>query len=120
MMARTSDMGPLRLLAFAAAIYVSQPGHGGAQPAPTSTVDPSGEAPPTFSLGQALEDWLTHATMTGDWGGLRARLSEDGFNFRASYVGEYAYSFSGGKRIGAPTLSNGPSEWTWIWVRWPI
>ena len=38
--------------------------------------------------------------MTGDWGGLRTRLAQDGFNLRASYVGDYAYSFSGGKRIG--------------------
>jgi porin len=38
--------------------------------------------------------------MTGDWGGLRTRLSQDGFGFRASYIGKYAYSFSGGKRIG--------------------
>jgi porin len=38
--------------------------------------------------------------MTGDWGGLRTRLSQAGFNFRASYIGEYAYSFSGGRQIG--------------------
>ena len=38
--------------------------------------------------------------MTGDWDGLRTRLSQYGFNIRASYIGEYAYSFSGGNRIG--------------------
>ena len=27
-------------------------------------------------------------------------MSQAGFNFKASYIGEYAYSFSGGKRIG--------------------
>jgi len=43
---------------------------------------------------------MTQQTSTGDWGGLRTRLSQDGFNLRASYVGEYAYNFSGGKRIG--------------------
>ncbi len=43
---------------------------------------------------------MTQPTLTGDWGGLRTKLAQEGFNFRASYIGEYAYSFSGGKRIG--------------------
>jgi len=38
--------------------------------------------------------------MTGDWDGLRTRLSKDGFDFRAGYIGEYAHNFSGGERIG--------------------
>lgn len=79
---------------------VSQPGSAQSQPAAASAPNPSSGAPPTVSLGQSLENWLTQPTMTGDWGGLRTKLSQEGFNFRGSYIGEYAYSFSGGKRIG--------------------
>lgn len=93
------------LLAFGALICAGQPGHAQAQSAPTqsapvSAVSPSSNAPPTVSLGQSLENWLTQPTMTGDWGGLRTALRQEGFNIRAAYIGEYAYSFSGGKRIG--------------------
>lgn len=38
--------------------------------------------------------------MTGNWGGLRTRWHQDGLDIRAGYVGEYAYNFSGGERIG--------------------
>lgn len=79
----------LQLLVFGAAVCASQPGHAQSQP-----------APPTVSLGQELNTWLTQPTMTGDWGGLRTALDQAGFHFRASYIGEYAYNFSGGKRIG--------------------
>jgi porin len=90
----------LRLLPLAALICASQPANAQAQSAPTVAVDPPSGNAPAISLGQSLENWLTQATMTGDWGGLRTKLKQDGFNFRASYIGEYAYSFSGGKRIG--------------------
>ncbi len=90
----------LRLLTLGLVICISQPGHAQSQSAPTVTIGSPNMTPPTVSLGQSLENWLTQSTMTGDWGGLRARLSQDGFNFRASYIGEYAYNFSGGKRIG--------------------
>jgi len=81
-------------------IGISQPGNAQSQPAPTDAVDAPNVTPPAASLEQSLDNWLNQSTMTGDWGGLRARLSQDGFNFRAAYIGEYAYSFSGGKRIG--------------------
>lgn len=79
---------------------VSQPGSAQSQSAAAGAANPSSGGPLTASFGQGLENWLTQSTMTGDWGGLRTRLSQDGFNFRGSYIGEYAYSFSGGRRIG--------------------
>ncbi len=89
---RTCNLA-LQILAVGAALCASQTGHAQSQ-------TPPAEAPLTVSFGQSLEDWLTQPTMTGDWGGLRTTLVQDGFNFRASYIGEYAYNFSGGKRIG--------------------
>jgi porin len=68
--------------------------------AQTTPVADDGSNAPAISLGQTFDNWLTQPTMSGDWGGLRTRLAQDGFNFRGSYIGEYAYSFSGGKRIG--------------------
>jgi porin len=90
----------LRLLTLGILICVSQPANAQVQSAPTAAADSPNVTPPTVSLGQSLNNWLNQSTMTGDWGGLRTILSEEGFNFRASYIGEYAYSFSGGKRIG--------------------
>ena len=81
-------------------ICASQPANAQSQAVPTVAVDTPSGPQPTVSLGQSLENWLTQPTMTGDWGGLRTRLSQYGFDFRASYIGEYAYNFSGGKRIG--------------------
>lgn len=86
-------------IAFAVTLGASQGGHAQAQPATAPTGNPA-SAQPVASFGNLLENWLAQPTMTGDWGGVRTRLSEEGFNFRASYIGEYAYSFSGGKRIG--------------------
>ena len=56
--------------------------------------------PPSLPQEQPGEDLLTRPTLTGDWGGLRTTLLDAGFDLRAAYVGEYAYSFSGGQRIG--------------------
>ena len=78
----------------------SQPGHAQSRPAQTIIADPPNENTTTVSFGQSLESWLTQPTMTGDWDGLRTRLSKDGFDFRAGYIGEYAHNFSGGERIG--------------------
>ena len=83
----------LPVLALGAMLCGGQAGHAQSQ-------NPPADPPLTVSFGQALENWLTQPTMTGDWGGLRTRLIQDGFTFRASYIGEYAYNFSGGKRIG--------------------
>jgi porin len=88
---RVSHALTMPFLACAALLCVSEPGYAQA-PADASTV-----APPDQSF---LQSFLTQPTMTGDWGGLRTRLAQEGFNFRASYIGEWAYNFSGGKRIG--------------------
>lgn len=82
------------LMACTALFHLYEPGYAQAQTAPA---DASIAAPQDQSFFQSL---LTQPTMTGDWGGLRTRLAQDGYNFRASYIGEWAYNFSGGKRIG--------------------
>ena len=139
---RHHAIGLVILVAFGAVICASRPGIAQSKPAPTSADSPprgaspavsSGpsfsqpaltdvgnlpsEAPTTISLGQSFENWLTQPTMTGDWGGLRTKLGQDGFNFRGSYIGEYAYNFSGGKRIGGDYAQ----QWQWgvdvIWAR---
>src|ERR1700722_17152998 len=38
------------------------------------------------------------AGVTGDWGGLRTRLQNDGLTFNGGYVSELAYNASGGAR----------------------
>jgi porin len=60
---------------------------------------PATEAP-ALSFDQSIQTWLNQPTMTGDWGGLRSQLAQDGFNIRSSYIGNYAYSFAGGRSIG--------------------
>ena len=131
---RRHAIGLFILLAFGAVICAGRPGDAQSPPAPPSAGNPpSGaspaislgqsfsqpaltgvgnlpsEPPPTISLGQAFEDWLTQPTMTGNWGGLRTKLSEEGFDFNASYIGEYAYNFSGGRRTG----DDYAQQWTW-------
>ena len=39
-------------------------------------------------------------SLTGDWGGLRSRLLEDGFNFSVGYVSETAANVQGGTKTG--------------------
>jgi porin len=90
----------LQVLALGAMLCLGQLAHAQSQPAAVGTVTQPSATPPAISLGQSFDNWLNQPTMTGDWGGLRTELSEAGFNFRASYIGELAYSFSGGKRIG--------------------
>lgn len=55
---------------------------------------------PSVAEASSLSNWLSSPTMTGDWGGARTRLLDDGFAFHGVYVGEYANSFSGGMRQG--------------------
>ena len=43
-------------------------------------------------------DWRTRPTLTGDWGGLRTRLVDDGIRFNAHYTTESAGNLSGGVR----------------------
>ncbi len=106
---RRHVVGRLMLIAFGAAFCASQAGNAQSVPAPTSASDVPSEAPPTISLEQGFENWLTQPTMTGDWGGLRTELSQAGFNIHGSYIGEYAYNFSGGKRIGGDYAQ----QWSW-------
>lgn len=49
---------------------------------------------------QTLEDWLQGQYMTGDWGGLRTKLENEGFHLRAHYLSETAGNPSGGLRQG--------------------
>jgi len=86
-------------LVITAAISASE-GLAQTQPAPSTVTASASADKTTISVGQGFQNWLTQPTMTGDWGGLRTRLEHDGINIRASYVGNYAYNFSGGKRIG--------------------
>ena len=90
----------LQLLALGAILCLGQPAHAQSQPASVGTVTEPSSTLPVVSLGQSFDHWMNQATMTGDWGGLRTELSEAGVNFRASYIGELAYSFAGGERNG--------------------
>ena len=72
-----------------------------AQQSPTAgSVDVVIAAPAALPLLQSPNDFMTRPTLTGDWDGLRTQLHQSGFDFAASYVNEYARSFSGGQRIG--------------------
>jgi porin len=106
---RRHAVGLFILMAFGVVICTSEPGNAQSQPTSLSAVNPPSEVAPTVSLAQGLENWLAQPTMTGDWGGLRTRLAQEGFNFHGSYIGEYAYSFSGGERIGGDYAQ----QWAW-------
>jgi porin len=81
-------------------IYASHPADAQTQPASLEAANTPAPPPSTAALEQPQQTWLTQSTMTGDWGGLRTSLSQAGYDFRSAYIGEYAYNFSGGKRIG--------------------
>ncbi len=57
------------------------------------------QPPPQPNLG--LSDWLDWNGMTGDWGGLRTDLSNDGIIIRGHYVNEAAANPVGGRKQGA-------------------
>jgi porin len=94
--------GGAGIAAFAliAALGMSERANSQTQPVPPTVANSTHAEEPTISLGTGFQNWLTQPTMTGDWGGWRSRLEHEGINFRASYVGNLAYNFSGGKRIG--------------------
>jgi porin len=87
-------------LVISAVVSMSEQGLAQTQPVAPAGADSLTVNEPKISVGQGFQNWLAQPTMTGDWGGLRTRLEHDGINIRASYVGNYAYNFSGGKRIG--------------------
>ncbi len=91
-------LGPLR----AAPPSTEEPGTP-QQQAPAASPDqnvnsaPPGPAP-TSSGGNTF---LTQDLMTGEWGGLRKKLEDDGFTFTPTYIGEVFGNPSGGMRQGA-------------------
>ncbi|MDA5194449.1 carbohydrate porin [Govanella unica] len=50
------------------------------------------------AMAQQASDWLSQPTMTGDWGGTRTQLQDDGINLRAHWTTESAGNVSGGLR----------------------
>ncbi len=53
-----------------------------------------------------LRNWSEQETMTGGWGGARARLHDQGFDFWGNYVVNFAGNVSGGIRQGATYTDN--------------
>lgn len=54
----------------------------------------------TSALAESAGGWLEQETMTGDWGGLRTSLAEQGFSFSLAFVTETAGNVSGGRSRG--------------------
>jgi porin len=54
----------------------------------------------TAARAQSLDDWLQGDYMTGDWGGLRTKLENEGFHLRAHYLSETAGNPLGGLEQG--------------------
>lgn len=48
-----------------------------------------------FVAPAAAQEWWQRPTLTGDWGGLRTRLKQDGITFNAHYTSESAGIFVG-------------------------
>ena len=59
---------------------------------------PQSESP---AAGTEPPDFWHRDTLTGDWGGLRTALVEQGVAFTASYVGEVWANVQGGIKRGA-------------------
>ncbi|MFP3355631.1 hypothetical protein R0K04_30265, partial [Pseudoalteromonas sp. SIMBA_153] len=49
---------------------------------------------------------MTRSTLTGDWGGLRHQLEDDGVKFTGDYSGETAYNAHGGVQLSARYSQN--------------
>ncbi|WP_419737202.1 carbohydrate porin [Pseudomonas sp. COR18] len=58
------------------------------------------------STAIAEGDLLSRSTMTGDWGGLRHQLEEEGVRFTGDYSGETAYNADGGLHRSARYSQN--------------
>ena len=58
------------------------------------------------ALAASDSDLLTRSTLTGDWGGLRHQLDEDGVKFTGDYSGETAYNADGGLHRSARYSQN--------------
>jgi porin len=57
------------------------------------------QAPPA-APAPGFEDWLDWKTMTGDWGGLRPELEQEGIVLRGHYVNEASGNPVGGREQG--------------------
>ncbi len=55
---------------------------------------------PTTTENLGLDDWLDWQNATGDWGGLRPELDNDGIKFRGHYVNETSGNPVGGREQG--------------------
>ena len=53
-------------------------------------------APAAAARADAWDDWLHQSTMTGDWGGVRTSLEQQGITLRAHYLSETAANPTGG------------------------
>jgi porin len=51
---------------------------------------------PAVAQQASVGSWLSQPTMTGDWGGTRTQLQDDGINLRAHWTTESAGNISGG------------------------
>lgn len=54
--------------------------------------------PPVMAQQASDGGWLTRSTLTGDWGGTRTQLQDDGIALRAHWTTESAGNLSGGHR----------------------
>ncbi|MFJ2426629.1 carbohydrate porin [Pseudomonas rustica] len=59
---------------------------------------------PALAAGES--DLLTRSTLTGDWGGLRHQMDEQGVKFTGDYSGETAYNADGGLHRSARYSQN--------------
>ena len=60
----------------------------------------------TSNGAMAEADLLQRSTLSGDWGGLRHQLEDDGVKFSADYSGETAYNADGGLHRSARYSQN--------------
>lgn len=80
----------LRSMAAGAALLAAGTAHAQTPPAP------AGPAPQSLDLS----DWLQWKTMTGDWGGVRSNLENQGLILRGHYVNETSGNPVGGREQG--------------------
>jgi porin len=55
----------------------------------------------TPAMADGFEAWINQPTMTGNWGGVRTSLANDGIVFKSVYLGQFGANVSGGKRTGS-------------------
>lgn len=53
-------------------------------------------SPSVFAQNEDKPSWWSQETVTGDWGGLRSRLSDKGVDFEFVYTGDVMSNISGG------------------------